>query len=215
MATPDLKRRCPALLVIDSQREFVTTSSSAGAIATDDSSEALGRVSELIQVARELGVPVVFTQEAHRKECVDFGRELDGNEGVHCLEGSEGVAFRSETQPADGDFIIVKRRYSGFFATDLDLLLHGLGVDTVLLCGFVADVCVHYTAVDAHQLDYRVLVASDATTGTSAEAGRAALAAIEYLQAGSVVVSVDLVAGLRGGFRAPERPASVSSGCVS
>ena len=74
-------------------------------------------------------------------------------------------------------------------------------MDTLLICGFVADVCVHYTAVDAHQYDYHVFVAQDGTTGTSPEAGRAALAAIDYLQDGSVVTSQDLIAGMRAGFK--------------
>jgi nicotinamidase-related amidase len=201
MTTPNLQALCPALLVIDSQCEFVTTGESAGAIATEDSTDALAKVTTLITAAHDADMPVIFTQEAHRKECVDFGRELDGDEGVHCIEGTHGVAFRPETQPRDGDFVVPKRRYSGFFATDLDLLLRGLGVDTLLICGFVADVCVHYTAVDAHQYDYHVFVAQDGTTGTSPEAGRAALAAIDYLQDGSVVTSQDLIAGMRAGFK--------------
>ena len=100
MAIPNLTELCPALLVIDSQREFVTTGESAGAIATEDSTEALSRASALIDAAHDVGMPVIFTQEAHRKECVDFGRELDGDEGVHCIEGSNGVNFRPETNHA-------------------------------------------------------------------------------------------------------------------
>jgi len=209
MAIPKLTELCPALLVIDSQCEFVTTGETAGAIATDDPSEALATVTGLIQAAHDVDMPVIFTQEVHRKQHVDFGRELDGDEGVHCIEGTRGAGFRPETQPRDGDFIVPKRRYSGFFATDLDLLLRGLGVDALLICGFVADVCVHCTAVDAHQYDYHVFVAQDGTTGTSPEAGRAALAAIEYLQRGSVVSSKDLIAGMRAGFR-PSRAANTA-----
>jgi len=209
MGIPKLTELCPALLVIDSQCEFVTTGETAGAIATDDPSEALATVTGLIQAAHDVDMPVIFTQEVHRKQHVDFGRELDGDEGVHCIEGTRGAGFRPETQPRDGDFIVPKRRYSGFFATDLDLLLRGLGVDALLICGFVADVCVHCTAVDAHQYDYHVFVAQDGTTGTSPEAGRAALAAIEYLQRGSVVSSKDLIAGMRAGFR-PSRAANTA-----
>jgi nicotinamidase-related amidase len=195
------------VLVIDSQRDFVTTGGSGGAIATEDATEALARISALLDAAHELGVPAIFTQEAHRKERVDFGRELDGDEGVHCVEGSEGVDFRDETRPLDGDFLIVKRRYSGFFATDLDLLLRGLGVDALLICGFGTDVCVHYTAIDGHQYDYRVFIAEDATRGTSAEARVAALAAVDYLQSGAVAPVADLIAGLRAGFRRSQAPA--------
>ncbi len=205
MAIPNLTERCPALLVIDPQCDFVTTGGRSGAVATEDPANTLANISTLIHEAHEVDMPVIFTQEVHRKEHVDFGRELDGDEGVHCVEGTEGVAFCPETSPRDGDFVVPKRRYSGFFATDLDLLLRGLGVDTVLICGFLADVCVHYTAADAHQHDYHVFVVEDGTTGSTLEAWRAALAAIDYLQHGSVLTSQDLIAGLRTGFR--PRPA--------
>jgi nicotinamidase-related amidase len=203
MPALDMTQRCPALLVIDSQNDFVTTGTSAGAVSTEDATESLARIADLISAAHDSGMPVVFTQEAHRVERVDFGRELDGDEGVHCLEGSHGVDFRKETRPQRGDFIVVKRRYSGFFATDLEILLRGLGVDTLVICGYGTDVCVHYTSVDAHQHDYRVFVVEDATGGTSPGARVAALAAIEYLQCGSVVGSADCIAGMSAGFRGP------------
>ena len=80
-----------------------------------------------------------------------------------------------------------KRRYSAFWATDLELLLRGLGVETVIACGFLSDVCVHYTCVDAHQSDLRVFVVPEACAGSSAAASLAAFAAVEYLQHGAVL----------------------------
>ena len=73
MAMPKLTDLCPALLVIDSQCEFVTTGESTGPIATEDPTDALAMVCALIDAAHELDLPVIFTQEAHRKERVDFG----------------------------------------------------------------------------------------------------------------------------------------------
>jgi biuret amidohydrolase len=181
-----LTGRRPALLVVDSQAEFVSDDGAVGG-AVVGAAAALRQVVSVIDAARAADVPVVYTQELHRPERVDFGRELDGDEAVHCIEGTPGADFRDETRPRAGEFVIRKRRYSSFFATDLDLLLRGLGVDTVIVCGFVTDVCVHYTCVDAHQLDYHVHVVSDAVAGTSAAAHTAALAAVEYLQSGSVV----------------------------
>jgi biuret amidohydrolase len=197
MAGPNLTRCSPALLVIDSQVEFVRTGAD-GPIAAEDSTSALASIALLLEAARRARVPVVFTQEAHREELVDFGRELDGVEGIHCVEGTTGVRFRAETAPRKGDFIVQKRRYSAFFATDMDILLRGLGVDTLLICGFDTDCCVHYTAVDGHQHDYHVFIAEDATRGSSLEARRASLAAIASLQDGAVTTTADLVASLQG-----------------
>ena len=44
-----------------------------------------------IDTARAHDIPVVFIQEVHRPDLIDFGRELDGDEDVHCLEGDPGT----------------------------------------------------------------------------------------------------------------------------
>lgn len=84
-----------------------------------------------------------------------------------------------------GDDVVPKRRYSAFFGTDFEILLRGLKVDTLLLCGGLTDVCVHYTFVDAHQSDYFCRVIEDCVAGSSIEAHDAARRAMEYLQTGA------------------------------
>jgi biuret amidohydrolase len=198
-----IARTCPALLVVDAQVEFASSKNACDGVPSEDSSRAPAKISSLIDVARNAGMPVIFTQEVHRREGVDFGRELDGDEDTRCVEGTRDASFFPETTPHTGDHVVQKRRYSAFFATDLDLLLRGLGVDTLLICGFDTDVCVHYTAVDAHQYDYRLMIVRDATTGSSPRRRLAALAAMESLQKGSVVKTSDLIASIRSGFRPP------------
>lgn len=136
----------------------------------------------LIQAARDAGVPVIFFQEAHRRSMVDFGRELDGAEPVHCLEGEPGTEIGPEIGMRPDDYFIRKRRYSCFFGTDLEILLKGLKFDTVILIGGLTDVCVHYTFVDAHQHDYYARVVVDCVGGSSLPAHDAALRAMTYLQ---------------------------------
>jgi nicotinamidase-related amidase len=117
---------------------------------------------------------------------VDFGRELDGDEDVHCLEDNPNTAVAAEqTGFRPTDYLIKKRRYSAFFGTDLEILLRGLNVDTLLLCGGLTDVCVHYTFVDGHQSDYFCRVIEDCVAGSSEEAHEHALRAMEYLQTGA------------------------------
>jgi nicotinamidase-related amidase len=85
----------------------------------------------------------------------------------------------------EGEHHIVKRRYSGFIGTELDLLLRGLGISTLVLVGGLTDVCVHYTFADAHQRDYHVRVVEDCVGGSSEARHLASLDAMEYLQAGA------------------------------
>ena len=139
-----------------------------------------------IDKARERGIPVIFIQEVHRPDMVDFGRELDGDEDVHCLENNPNTEIAvAELGFLPDDYLIRKRRYSAFFGTDFEILLRGLKVDTLLLCGGLTDVCVHYTFVDGHQSDYFCRVIEDCVAGSSEQAHEAALRAMEYLQSGA------------------------------
>lgn len=147
----------------------------------------------LVEAARAAGVPVIFVQEAHRRDLVDFGRELDGAEGIHLLEGDPGTEIAPSLGVRPDDYVIRKRRYSCFFGTELEILLKGLGADTLILIGGHTDVCVHYTFVDAHQHDYFCRVVEDCVAGSGLEAHEASLRAMEYLQTGARCRSDDVV----------------------
>ena len=147
--------------------------------------ERMDRAPALVDAARRCGVPIVFFQEAHRRDLIDFGRELDGAEDVHLLEGDPGTEIAAELGVRPDDYVIRKRRYSCFFGTELEILLKGLGAETLILIGGHTDVCVHYTFVDAHQHDYFCRVVEDCVAGSSPDAHEAALRAMEYLQTGA------------------------------
>lgn len=167
-----------AVLVIDMQRDFIDE---GAPIECPGGREIIPNIQRLLDLAHHKGLAVIYTQEVHRAQGVDFGRELDGEEPVHCLEGTTGVEIIPDLAPQTGDFVIVKRRYSAFFATDLDLLLRGLGVDTLILTGAATDVCVRATAQDGQQLNYWVIVPEECVAGTSVEQHRAALRNIAYI----------------------------------
>jgi nicotinamidase-related amidase len=153
----------------------------------------MARVPEIIEQARAAEVPVVFFQEVHRRDRVDFGRELDGVEDVHLLEGDPGTEISSTIGLRPDDYVIRKRRYSCFFGTDLEILLKGLNANTLILVGGNNDVCVHYTFVDAHQHDYFCRVVEDAVAGSTLEAHDSALRAMEYLQTGARRSSKEII----------------------
>ena len=147
-----------------------------------DYQEYMDRAPGIVQAARDNNVPIVFFQEAHRRDLIDFGRELDGAEGIHLLEGDSGTEIDPALGMRSDDYFIRKRRYSCFFGTELEILLKGLKADTLILIGGHTDVCVHYTFVDAHQHDYFCRVVKDCVAGSSQQAHDAALNAMEYLQ---------------------------------
>ncbi|MDF7806893.1 cysteine hydrolase [Pontiellaceae bacterium B12219] len=176
----------PALLVIDIQGPLFIDHSEEAIPCMEGFDERMAKSAKLIKKARENDIPVIFIQEVHRPDLSDIGRELDGAEDVHCLEDDPNTEINVEVldfRPTD--YRIRKRRYSAFFGTDLEILLKGLKVDTLILCGCLTDVCVHYTFVDGHQHDYFCRVVEDCVAGSSLDAHEASLNAMEYLQAGA------------------------------
>lgn len=202
MPTPETNQRNliegrPALIVIDIQAGIFRDIKKRSIDHMPSYRERMLNSRPAIDKARECGVPVVFIQEVHRPDLVDFGRELDGSETVHCLEDNPDTAIAAEqTGFRPNDYLIRKRRYSAFFGTDLEILLRGLKVDTLMMCGGLTDVCVHYTFVDGHQSDYFCRVIEDAVAGSSERAHTASLEAMEYLQAGARCSLAEILEGM-------------------
>ncbi len=149
-----------AILVVDMLNDFVT-----GALKCDRGLAIVPKTAELLRGAREKGVPVIFCNDAHLKG-IDHELKLWGD---HAIAGTKGAEVIPELELCDKDYVVPKRRYSGFFHTDLDLLLKELGVDTVILTGLHAHMCVRHTAADAYQLGYGIVVAKDATDSFTEE----------------------------------------------
>ncbi|MDT5258592.1 MAG: biuret amidohydrolase [Mycobacterium sp.] len=184
----------PVLVVVDMQEGGGMSSADTGIAVMAGHTERVERAERLLAAARRSGVAIVFFQEVHRPSGIDFGRELDGTEGVHCVEGQPGTDLEPTLRPLPGEVHIVKRRYSGFIGTDFEIVLRGLGASTLILIGGLTDVCVHYTFADAHQRDYYVRVVADCVGGSSAYLHDAALAAMEYLQTGAVRTTDEILA---------------------
>jgi nicotinamidase-related amidase len=182
-----------ALILIDVQKGEVIEED-CGIPIMPGGGDRHARTLRLLAGARATGIPPIFIQEVHKRNLVDFGRELDGVEGIHCLEGDVATELADGLEPAPEEYLIRKRRYSAFFATELDLVLRSYGAETLVLVGALTDVCVHYTFADAHQHDYRCRVVTDCVGGSSQEAHDAALAAMGYLQHDCLVTSDEVLA---------------------
>lgn len=190
----DLIEGQPVLVVIDIQGGESAAGDQPAIPLMPDYDARLAGAPALIAKARECNVPIVFFQEAHRRDLVDFGRELDGAEDVHLLEGDAGTEIDKSIGMRPDDYFIRKRRYSCFFGTDFEILLKGLKAETLILIGGHTDVCIHYTFVDAHQHDYFCRVVEDCVAGSSQDAHDAALRAMEYLQTGARRTTAEIMA---------------------
>jgi nicotinamidase-related amidase len=171
----------PVVIVVDMQKG----GADSGIPHMSGREERRPRAVETVDAARRAGIPVIFFQEVHRPSLVDIGRETDGVEDVHCIDGWPSTELADELRPRDDEYHIVKRRYSCFYGTELEILLRGLKAETLIIFGGLTDVCVHYTFVDGHQRDYYMRVVEDCCGGSSVARHDAALDAMEYLQTGA------------------------------
>ena len=187
----------PVLVVIDIQGGESESNEPSAIPFMPDYQKQMDHAPALIEKARECDIPVVFIQEAHRRDLIDFGRELDGAEDIHLLEGDPGTEIAKAVGMRSDDYFIRKRRYSCFFGTDFEILMKGLRADTLIMIGGHTDVCVHYSFVDGHQHDYFCRVVEDCVAGSSWEAHEASLRAMEYLQMGACRTSAEVIAAFK------------------
>ena len=149
-----------AVLVVDMLNDFVT-----GALTCDRGKAIVPATAHLLDAARAAGVPVIFCNDAHIKG-IDRELKLWGD---HAIAGTPGAQVIPELKVSESDYIVPKRRYSGFFQTDLDILLTELAVKTVIMTGLHTHMCVRHTSADAYCLGYDVVVAKEATDSFTEE----------------------------------------------
>jgi nicotinamidase-related amidase len=168
-----------SLLVIDMLNDFVR----ADAPLPVPGAEALvPAIQRGIQAARKGGAGVVYLCDSHRPDDLEFRAWPP-----HAVRGASGAQVVAELAPQPGDPVVHKRRFSGFFGTELDMVLRERGIRRLVLTGVLTDICVYHTAVDATQLCYAVLVARNAVAAATTEDHQFALKQLErLLQAGLV-----------------------------
>ncbi|MDI9609168.1 MAG: isochorismatase family cysteine hydrolase [Candidatus Verstraetearchaeota archaeon] len=142
-----------ALLVIDMLNDFIS-----GKMKCDGAADIIPQIRALAECFRKEGLPVIYICDTHYPG-VDKELELWGE---HAIAGTKGAEVIDELKPQEKDFVVRKRRYSGFFQTDLDLLLRELKVDRLVLTGIDTNICVRHTAADAFFRGYRIVVVRNA-----------------------------------------------------
>jgi nicotinamidase-related amidase len=174
-----------AIIVVDMLNDFVT-----GALACERGQAIVPALAKLIAAARAAGVPVVYSNDCHLPG-IDHELELWGE---HAMAGTEGAEVIPELAPASGDFVVPKRRYSGFFQTDLNILLRELGVSELVMCGLHTHMCVRHTSADAYMWGYAVTVATDCTDAFTAEDYESGLKYLAEVYGARLVESEELAA---------------------
>ncbi|HWL38660.1 MAG TPA: isochorismatase family cysteine hydrolase [Gemmatimonadaceae bacterium] len=143
-----------ALVLIDviNDMEF-----DSGAALLEHALPAAKRLADLTRRAREAGVPVIYVNDNFGKWRSDFRHQLG-----HVLEdGVRGGPVARLLRPDEKDYFVLKAKHSGFYHTQLDLLIDYLKAKTLVLTGFTTDICVLFTASDAYMRDIDIIVPPD------------------------------------------------------
>jgi nicotinamidase-related amidase len=150
-----------AVVVVDMQNGFCHPDGSLYAPASEAAIEPVG---ELVDRATDAGASLVFTRDVHPPEQFADAHYYDEFErwGEHVVEGTWETEIVDRLPAADADHVVVKHTYDAFYRTDLEGYLESHGIDDLLVCGTLSNVCVLHTAGSAGLRDYRPVVVSDA-----------------------------------------------------
>lgn len=175
-----------ALVVVDMQNDFVKD---GGTLQVDDAEATLPAIASLVGAARAAGLPVVFSQDTHGPHDPEFEIWPE-----HAREGSWGWEIVAELAPREHETVLRKVRYDAFYGTHLDHLLKVWGTRTVIVCGTVANICVHYTAASAALRWHEVVIPRDCVSALDPFDLESSLRQTEFLFAGRIVSNA---AGIR------------------
>lgn len=155
-----------ALLIVDMVKDFTDPE---GLVFYPANREILPKIKEVLDECRKKEVLIVFLQHCNRPGKPD---RKAASMRPNCVEGSGGEDIDPMLPVLDTDYVIKKRRYSGFFGTDLDLVLRENGISNVIIVGTKTNCCIRATVTDAFNLDYVPYVISDCVATNSEEVNR-------------------------------------------
>jgi nicotinamidase-related amidase len=166
--------RC-AVVMIDMQRDFLEPGGFGALLGNDVTplSRIVPACAELLALARQHGLHVIHTQEAHDPalaDCppskrargkLDCGIGDQGPLGRVLVAGEPGADFIPALAPQAGDTVIRKPGKGAFHATGLDALLHARSITHLLVGGVTTEVCVQTTLREANDRGYECLLVTD------------------------------------------------------
>jgi nicotinamidase/pyrazinamidase len=159
----------PAIIVVDMVKDNLKESSRNPYF--QEGKTIIPNLQRLLEEGRKKGFPIIFACDSFLEGDFIFR----GRMKVHALRGTIGSEVVDDLKPCSTDIILPKRRFSGFFKTDLDQTLRTLGVDTIVVTGMTTEVCVLMTAMDGLCHDFSVILLEDCSASRSRESHQGCL----------------------------------------
>jgi nicotinamidase-related amidase len=181
----NLESKKTALIIVDMLNDFVRAD---GSLVVSDAVKLIPNQKKILDRSRMIGYEIMFLADNHMPDDPEFDIWPK-----HCVQGTNGAKVIDELTPLELEKVIPKRRYSGFFGTDLDLTLRELKVERIILIGVMTDICIMYTSADASAMNYEVIVVSDATGTIKDDNHSHALKHIEEIHNATVISTKQLL----------------------
>ncbi len=191
-----------ALIIQDLQNDVIIEGGAfadSGAPAHAKSQKVVENVARLADACRSAGTPVIHIHYIVEEGAVGLKQNAPLFQGVKeanaLVRGSWGAAPVDGLEPQPGDHIVEKMRMNGFYDTRLDILLRGLGAETIVITGAWTNMSIEHTARHGADAGYEVFIVSDGTSTTGDEWQNAALN-YAVTNVGRVVGTDDVVQAL-------------------
>lgn len=181
----EVNPKTTALLIVDMQNDFVKE---GGKLVVPTAKDTVPAIRQLLDLARQHGMFVAYTQDTHLPNDPEFPIW-----GEHCLIGTWGWEIVDELKPQPNELVVQKRRYDGFYGTTLEHDLRVAGVDTLIVTGTVANICVLHTAGSAALRWFKVIVPKDGISALTDFDMEAALRQIHFLYRGIITTADGIV----------------------
>jgi ureidoacrylate peracid hydrolase len=170
-----------AVIVVDMQNAYASKAGYLDTVGFDVSGAdlAIRKTVEVVNAARAAQIPIIYFQNGWDKNYVEAGGSGSPNwhksnalkamrarpelAGKFLAKGTWDYEIVDELAPRDGDIVVAKTRYSGFFNTNVDSLLRARGIRNLVFTGIATNVCVEASLRDAFHLEYFAVVIADAT----------------------------------------------------
>lgn len=141
-----------ALIIVDMVKDFTDEN---GLVFYPQNREILPKIKEVLEACRKKNMLIIFLQHSYRANKYD--KNL-ANMRPNCIEGTGGDQIDPMLTVEEKDYVIKKRRYSGFVGTDLDMVLRENNIKNTIIIGTKTNCCIRATVTDAYNLDYNAIV---------------------------------------------------------
>ena len=141
-------------------------------LAAPDVDRIIHGTNELVGLFRSTKRPILWVRQEFAPDLSDAFLEMRKRSIRAYVAGTAGAQFDPRLDVRPADVVIIKKRYSAFFGTDLDEVLRELGVDTLILTGANTHACIRTTAIDAYQRDLKVIFATECLASYDEEHAR-------------------------------------------